>query len=469
MMPVFDTLKTMLNRFRAASRGSVTTTFSISLVPIVGLLGVAVDYNHVVGTRAKVQNIADAAALAAVNESTVRPTLTWPEQKEESEKVAKATFEALKSVSGLDEATVTATYEITTKNNIVTAKVCFSGTQNTMTLAVGGIKTISFSDCGVANSAPPVFVTVYVLADASGSMGIGASTSDQVLMNKKLGCAFACHTLSWKVPIFNPDCKPLGGWDDARATPVCAKKIGATTRFDVVRSALSDVISDAQSLAKMPDQFRFAIYKFSNTLTEVQKATANLNQAKSTIDKMEMDVAGAGSNFRVAMRDLAKLVPASGDGKTANSPKVILLLMTDGVEGNVKEYSECRNANVNGKNQNICNYWGNWSKDSDFTVNEPGFWAGAERSQAIDVKVCDSFKSKGVTVATLNTEYITPAGSGDTRFQKIESILKPVIRQTMRNCASLPEYAYFATTPGEIQQATEMMFRSVLQKARLVQ
>ncbi len=163
----------------------------------------AVDYNHVVGTRAKVQNIADAAALAAVNESTVRPTLTWPEQKEESEKVAKATFEALKSVSGLDEATVTATYEITTKNNIVTAKVCFSGTQNTMTLAVGGIKTISFSDCGVANSAPPVFVTVYVLADASGSMGIGASTSDQVLMNNKLGCAFACHTLSWKVPIFN--------------------------------------------------------------------------------------------------------------------------------------------------------------------------------------------------------------------------------------------------------------------------
>ncbi len=108
----------------------MTTTFSISLVPIVGLLGVAVDYNHVVGTRAKVQNIADAAALAAVNESTVRPTLTWPEQKEESEKVAKATFEALKSVSGLDEATVTATYEITTKNNIVTPR-CVSAARRT--------------------------------------------------------------------------------------------------------------------------------------------------------------------------------------------------------------------------------------------------------------------------------------------------------------------------------------------------
>ncbi len=218
----------------------------------------------------------------------------------------------------------------------------------------------------------------------------------------------------------------------------------------------------------MPDQFRFAIYKFSNTLTEVQKATANLNQAKSTIDKMEMDVAGAGSNFPVACviwpswcgqrrwqdREFAEGHPAADDRWRGRQRERVFRM------------PECQRQRQEPEHLQLL---GNWSKDSDFTVNEPGFWAGAERSQAIDVKVCDSFKSKGVTVATLNTEYITPAGSGDTRFQKIESILKPVIRQTMRNCASLPEYAYFATTPGEIQQATEMMFRSVLQKARLVQ
>lgn len=468
-MPVpFRSLSSWVERFRNNRKGSVATTFAISMIPVIGLLGAAVDFSTVAGTRAKVQSIADAAALSAVSESMVKPTYSWTQQKAESEKIAKSTFESLMAVAGLDGAAAQATYEIKLKNNSVVASVCYTGTQKTMAIAIAGFAAMDFDGCAVASSAPPLFVSVYVLADASGSMGIGASTADQNLMNSKLGCAFACHTLSWKVPIFNPECKATGGWDDGRATPVCAKKIGAKTRFDVVRSALSDVIDDAGTMAKLPDQFSFAIYKFSSTLTEVQKVTTSLSTAKSSVNSMEMDVAGAGSNFTVAMKDLLSKVPASGDGKTANSPKVILLLMTDGVEGNVKEYSECREPTINGKKQKICNYWGNWNADTNFTVNNPGFYWYSERSQAINSKVCDGFKNKGVTVATLNTEYITPPGSGDTRFQKIESMLKPVIRQTMRDCATLPEFAYFATTPGEIQQATEMMFKSVMQKARLI-
>ncbi|MCZ8258937.1 MAG: VWA domain-containing protein [Beijerinckiaceae bacterium] len=454
--------------FRHNRKGSVATTFSLSMIPVIGLMCAAVDFSTVAGTKAKIQSIADAAALAAVSETIVKPTYSWPQQKAESEKAAKATFDALMAVAGLDGASAQATYEITLKNNSVIASVCFSGTQKTMAMAVAGLANMEFAGCAAASSAPPLYVSVYVLADASGSMGIGASTADQTLMNQKLGCAFACHTLSWKVPMFNPDCKATGGWDDGRATPVCTKKIGAKTRFDVVRTALSDVIDDAGTMAKLPDQFRFAIYKFSNTLTEVQKSTSSLSTAKTAVNGMEMDIAGAGSNFRVGMQELLSKVPASGDGKTANSPKVILLLMTDGVEGNVKEYSQCKNVWVDGKQQNICNYWGAWNPDTNFTINNPGFYWGVERSQAIDSKVCDGFKNKGVTVATLNTEYITPPGSGDPRFQQIQSMLKPVIRQTMRDCATLPEFAYFATTPGEIQQATEMMFRSVMQKARLI-
>ncbi|MCZ8375267.1 MAG: pilus assembly protein TadG-related protein [Beijerinckiaceae bacterium] len=456
------------HRFRASRHGSVATTFSLSMIPVIGLLGASVDFATVAGTRAKVQSIADAAALSAVAESVVKPTYSWEQQKLESEKAAKATFESLIAVAGLDGATAGAKYEITLKGNTVIANVCYSGTQKTMAVAIAGIATMDFGGCAGASSAPPLFVSVYVLADASGSMGIGASTADQTLMNGKLGCAFACHTLSWKVPMFNPDCKATGGWDDGRATPVCAKKIGAKTRFDIVRSALSDVIDDAGAMAKLPDQFRFAVYKFSNTLTEVQKESASLSTVKAAVNNMEMDIAGAGSNFTVAMKDLLKKIPSSGDGKTAASPKVMLLLMTDGVEGNVKEYSQCKDVWVDGKKKNICNYWGAWNPDTNFTVNNPGFYWGAERSQAIDSKVCDGFKNKGITVATLNTEYITPPGSTDTRFVQIQSMLKPVIRQTMRDCATLPEYAYFATTPGEISQATEMMFRSVMAKARLI-
>lgn len=469
MVSVFKKLIASADSFSRNRRGSVATTFSLSLLPMLGIMGAATDFASVVGTRNKLQGIADSAVLAAVNDTTVRATLPWPQQLDESEKAAKSTFEALLGVAGLEDVSVKPTYEIKQDGQVVTAKICFSGTQKTVAMAVAGITKLDFDGCAKASSAPPIYVSVYVLADASGSMGIGASTTDQNLMNNKLGCAFACHTLDWKTTMFNPSCENRGGWDDGSKTTTCARRIGAKTRFDVVRSALVDVIDDAGKMSKLKDQFRFGIYKFSNSLTEVQKATADLNTAKNATQKMEMDIAGAGSNFRVAMRDLLAKIPASGDGKTAASPKVILLLMTDGVEGNVKEYLECRNEHVGGKKQNICNYWGSWDPDTDFQVNSPGFYWGSERSQAVDAKVCDGFKSKGVTVATLNTEYVTPPGSHDTRFQQIESMLKPVIRTTMRNCASQPEFAYFATTPGEIQQATDMMFRSVMLKARIVQ
>lgn len=469
MLAIGRWLSKRFDSFRKDRRASVATTFALSLIPMMGLLGAATDYATVVATRAKIQGIADAAALAAVNDTTVKPTLTWPQQYDESKKAAKDTFEALLALANMTGASASGTYEIKLEGTQVTAKVCYSGTQQVMAMALAGFASMEFNGCAKASSAPPLYVTVYVLADASGSMGIGASSADQSLMEKRLGCTFACHTLDWKTAMFNPTCENRGSWDDGSKTTTCAHKIGAKTRFDIVRGALVDVMDDASKMEKLPDQFRFAVYKFSNTLTEVLKETSDLNTAKATTQKMEMDVAGAGSNFRVGMRELLKKIPTSGDGKTADKPKVMLLLMTDGVEGNVKEYSECRKANVNGKNQNVCNYWGSWNGDNDFVLNNPGFYSGAERSQAIDVKVCDGFKSKGVTVATLNTEYVTPPGSGDSRYKQIESMLKPVIRSTMRSCATLPEFAYFATTPGEIQMATEMMFKSLMLKARIVQ
>ncbi len=169
--------------------GSVATTFALAIIPMIGLLGAATDFATVASTKSKVQAIADAAVLSAVSETTVRPTLTWQQQKAESEKMAKATFEALMSAAGFTGASASATYEVTLDGTVVSTKVCFSGQQKTMAVAVAGFAAMDFSGCATASSAPPLYVSVYVLADASGSMGIGASTADQTLMNQKLGCA----------------------------------------------------------------------------------------------------------------------------------------------------------------------------------------------------------------------------------------------------------------------------------------
>ncbi|MFZ4532696.1 MAG: hypothetical protein ACOYOJ_12905, partial [Alsobacter sp.] len=149
-----------------------------------------------------------------------------------------------------------------------------------------------------------------------------------------------------------------------------------------------------------------------------------------------------------------------GDGKSPDSRKAFLLILTDGVEGNVNEYE--RNGPMGYRT------YGDWTPDANLTTSTPGFWAGSERSQAVDPTMCDAIKAKGVTVLTLHTEYLTPVGSGDYRFQQIQSQLSPVIATRLRDCASGPDLAFNASSPDEIKAATKKMLAAVLAKARLV-
>lgn len=469
-MPMHPTSKNFWSKlagFRSNVRGTISVIFSLSLVPILGLVGVAVDYSSVSKSRSSLQAIADSAAVGAVSDVVVKPTIPWPEQRELSISAAKRDFDGL--IAGLKQQSIlkTSSIDATIANNIITVKICYSGSQPTVAMAIAGQTSIDFSGCSEASSAPPLYVSVYVLADASGSMGVGSTVADQDLMIAKLGCAFACHTLNWKTAEENPKCENRGSWNDGSKTTDCAHKIGAKTRFDVVKSALGDVVDDAKGMAKVPEQFSFAVYKFSTGLTKVQGVSTNLTTVKSAISAMEPDVKGGGSNMRRAFSELTQAIPASGDGKTAANPKVFILLMTDGVEGNVDEYQRC--TTKNGKS--YCRYFGDWNQASPFTVNTTGFWWGIERSQAIDAAMCDAVKAKGAVVATLNTEYFVSekAAKGDTRFSSIKTMLQPKIRETMQKCATRPDLAYFATTPGEIQQATNAMFRSLMEKARIIE
>jgi len=46
--------------------GNLTSMFALSLLPVLGLVGIAVDYSQSVTRKATLDSIADAASLAAV-------------------------------------------------------------------------------------------------------------------------------------------------------------------------------------------------------------------------------------------------------------------------------------------------------------------------------------------------------------------------------------------------------------------
>jgi antitoxin (DNA-binding transcriptional repressor) of toxin-antitoxin stability system len=171
------------------------------------------------------------------------------------------------------------------------------------------------------------------------------------------------------------------------------------------------------------------------------------------------DAKGAGTNLRAALVSMASKITV-GDGKSPDSRKAFLLILSDGVEGNVNEYE--RNGWAGWRT------YGNWTPDANLIDSSPGFYHGQERSQAVDPTMCNAIKASGVTVLTLHTEYLTPVGTGDYRFQQIQSQLKPVIATRLRDCASGADLAFNASSPAEIKAGTLKMLAAVIAKAHLV-
>jgi Flp pilus assembly protein TadG len=63
-------LQKLCSEFKRNSEGSVVATFALSLVPVVGLVGAAVDYSAASTARTKLQTSLDAALLAGAKDGT---------------------------------------------------------------------------------------------------------------------------------------------------------------------------------------------------------------------------------------------------------------------------------------------------------------------------------------------------------------------------------------------------------------
>lgn len=447
--------------FRTQQGGAVAIIFALAVMPMLGMVGVAVDYASVAAAKSEANSIADAAAIAAVSDTNVKPTTPWAQQREISQKAAETEFFAQMTARNSSWKITHAIFEAERADSGVRIKVCYEAAIDTKIMKIAGIAGISFSNCAKAQSAPPVYVSVFALIDASGSMGIGATHADQALMERRLGCAFACHTIN---DVNDRACNnpggniPRGRWSQ---TPKCAAAIGAKTRFDIVRNAMVKVTDQARALSRLQQQYRLSVHKFSNGLTEVQPLTHAMPAARNAIERMSMDQRGAGTNFYKVLPEFTRLLPKSGDGRTPETPKVFVLLLSDGIGSRVFEENRCF---FGGRPP--CQFEGGWRQDPDYVLESP-FVDGSIRSQAFPARLCDEMKRKGATVLTLATEFDS-SGINDGHMKNVDRTLRSLAMNGLSLCASGAHLAYRANQAADIDRAIAQMFSSVVEKARLV-
>lgn len=294
----------LIELFVRQKSGNVAITFALATIPLVLSVGAAIDYTAASKARVDLNAYADAAALQAVSKGSM--SLSTSTAQENAIAFFKAQAATMKTGS---LGTVSATVSDNTSGRA--AVVNYTATVPTTFMGVAGMTTIDVAGTATANSAVPTYIDFYLLLDNTPSMGVGATPADvaKMVANTSDKCAFACHQL---------DVSPNDYYG-------LAKKLGVTTRIDVVRSATQQLMDTAAATQTVSNQYRMAIYTFGESakkagLTKIFTLSSNLSSAKSAasaIDLMTVPYQNYASdtdtNFDDVLPDMNKKISAPGD------------------------------------------------------------------------------------------------------------------------------------------------------------
>jgi Flp pilus assembly protein TadG len=445
--------------------GNVAIIFGLSVIPIIFLTGMAMDFTSAISKRVRLDAAADAAALAAVT-----PTMMG-----QTDATAKTTAQNIfnGTSAGIPGTTsVTSTVAITDSNGGLTRTVTVSYTANSMNafpavLQLGAGKSeatwpLAGSSTATASASPNI--NFYLLLDNSPSMDLPATSAGITAMNNATanapsnganagGCAFACHES-------NPAADNLGN-PHGEDNYALAQNLGVVTRIQNMVSATQALMTTATSTeAQNNATYEMAIYTFNGTnggAAKVQSLTSSLTtaaNAASNIDVLEVydnnyltssnDNSDTDTDFATAMSQMNTTMPTPGTGTAGGSPQEVLFIVTDGVEDKIS--SSC----------------------TETTVSTSG---GSRCQQPFDTTWCTTIKNRGIRIAILYTEYLPLPASGTGSNSWYNSYVSPyqtTIGPNMQSCASTGLY-FAITTDGDISTAMQNLFDQAVATARLTQ
>ncbi|MEM5495553.1 pilus assembly protein TadG-related protein [Hoeflea sp. AS16] len=406
---------------------------ALMLVPVIGAAGLALDYTNALSVKARIQGAADAAALAAVSESSagVKQAMAMSGDGEVPLGVAEAVkfFKAQHENDSdfrLDELSA----KVVKKNGLLYSIVSYKVTVPTTLSKVLGQELIQVAGEAIVEYQTEIYRDFYLLLDNTPSMGVGATPADvaRMVANTSDNCAFACHIVK-------------NGVEDGNSYYNLAKRLGVTTRINVVAQAAAALMDTAKDSRKSSNQYRMGVYTFGERaedtkLLEVVAPTTDLAKAKAKAAEVElMSIPKQGydndqqTDFDRAFSQIGAKMGVPGSGLTASSPEKILFFVSDGVGDSYKP-TGCTKKLTGGRCQ------------------EP-----------IDVKSCTALKKKGYRIAVLYTTYL-PLPTNNWYNNWIRPFQNE-IPEKMKACAS-PDL-FFEVSPSEgISDAMTTLFKKIV-------
>ena len=449
-------------RFAKADEGNVAIIFGMMLLPMISFAGVSIDYSRAVAIRARFNQAADSAALSGVIERMKNNNLPISDDR------VKAFF-----MGSLDHATLGITPAITVSNSLAlgAAKVTVSyrATVPMAFTSLLGVNSVSIGGSATSAMSVPKYAVFNFLLDNSPSMGIGASAADIAKLQSVTPdqCAFACHQHT-----FDAQGRITGNATNDYYT--IAKNNGVQTRIDVLRSSVQSIAQQASTMPQLPNQFKMAIYSFSDTFQTITGPTINLATGPTSASALagNIDLAFAyndqrdtQTSFDTALTSVNQAISTGGDGLTANAPLQYLLMVTDGMQD-----EPTRTASGTGDPADPIAPLSTFippavQSSGNVANNANGNATPTRLISALDPALCTTLKNRNIQIAVLYTPYLPI--TNNAYYNTWAAPVVPQIPVKLQACATTG--LYFEVSPGQsIGDAMTKMFTSTLSQARLV-
>ncbi len=405
-------LRRLARRAGSDQRGAVALLLGLLIVPLIGAVGLALDFGNIMTVRSKAQMAADAAALQATG--VARDLIKSSDGSDtasaaaiaDAKTRAKALFDAHAQQAGLKDYTINVT--VTRTGQDLAATAAFTVKSNNFLSKYFGYSSFRAVGGATSNASLPSYSDVYLALDISGSMGIAATQDEMTKLYNAKGkrtaggtqqasCVFGCHTIE-------------SGWSESFST--LASRLGIRLRIDVLRDAVVDMIATAQSDADSAPIYRLALYTMGasadastwsmNALATLSNNFSTLTAAAKTIDIATPPLTAPqkqNSYINEQLNSFLSTVPTSYDGSSQAKSKKYLFIITDGVRDVPSSFGSCTTPPKR-------DYAGNKNLSSGRCTN------------AINPAFCKAFRDKGITVGVLYTTYMPIPDNANTAYNK---------------------------------------------------
>jgi Flp pilus assembly protein TadG len=448
-------------RFMRHTGANVLPMFALTLPVIIVIVGGAIDFSMAVNSKTDLQDATDAAALAVAAAVAKNPNTSVSVLQATAQQVLAADYGSGVTINAFH---VCAPVQNDCTNGGTTLKMntVLINTQAAAPCTMAALLPNVCSGSGQTQTVKTSTTTVIgfgatmqlnIVMDGSASMIVGSTPADVSKIETWVGnnwllvkpgdpapysgqddppCAFACHDVGDSTT--NADVA-LG--------LTHAHSAGATTRFDVMTSAASQLVTYVQNLSTSNTQlahntYVFNVMTFDTSLHQQGSTNMSYTAAQSAITGV---TPGLDTYLSTMMTSLISQVGTNGTGASTASPLKFVILVTDGLESD-------RNLDW----QNCTSHY------NDPLWNWPSTCVGGF-AKPINTAQCTQIKNNGVILAVLETPYVPLTGQdpNNTPYESnVRHTIYPsgpntqsAISTALSSCAS-SGYYFQATNSSDI-------------------